>query len=92
MSSYTKTDAKGRLSLGKKFADRHVLIEEVDEYEVRIRTARVVPERKAWLLENDAARASVLKGIEQARAGQFVDSGPDLETDLTLCDQFEGDR
>ena len=38
------TDAKGRVSLPKAFANATVIIEQVSETELRIRKARVVPE------------------------------------------------
>ena len=38
------TDAKGRLSLPKSFANATVLIEQISDTEIRIRKARVVPE------------------------------------------------
>lgn len=74
----TKTiDSKGRLNLGQQYANRHVIIEQVDPTELRIQMARVIPEREAWLLENTAARDSVLRGIEQAKRKDFV-KGPEL--------------
>ena len=45
MESETRTtDAKGRLSLNKAFANATVIIEYLSDTEVRIRRARVVPE------------------------------------------------
>ena len=38
------TDAKGRVSLPKEFANATVIIEQVNENEIRIRKARVIPE------------------------------------------------
>jgi hypothetical protein len=38
------TDAKGRVSLPKAFANATVIIEQVNENELRIRKARVIPE------------------------------------------------
>ena len=38
--------------------------------------ARIMPEREAWLHENAAAKASVTRGLLQAKAQEFVD-GPD---------------
>ena len=38
------TDAKGRISLPKAFANATVIIEQVSENELRIRKARVIPE------------------------------------------------
>jgi Protein of unknown function (DUF1778) len=38
------TDAKGRVSLPKAFANATVIIEQLSENELRIRKARVIPE------------------------------------------------
>lgn len=46
MIPHRKTaDSKGRLTLGPKFANRDVIVEQVDDTEVRVILARVVPER-----------------------------------------------
>ena len=50
------TDSKGRLTLGERFANRTVIVEEIDETEVRITLARVVPERELWLQETVVRR------------------------------------
>ena len=85
----TKTaDSKGRIALGRDYANRPVIIERVSETEIRVIMARVIPEREAWLLENEAARASVLRGLKQARERHFVESPPDLGADLKA---FEDD-
>jgi len=71
-------DQKGRISLGKSFANQTVLIQEISPTEVRIIKARVVPETEAWLWQNEQALASVAKGLTQAQAGVFA-SPPDLD-------------
>ena len=91
MSTSKTIDAKGRITLGPKYANRHVIIEQVDETELRIHLARVIPEREAWLLDNAAARASVVRGIEQARKQTFAEAPPDPGRDLDICEELEGD-
>ena len=60
----TKTaDSKGRVTLGERFANRTVIIEDIDETEVRVTLARVIPEREAWLYENDKALTSLRSGF-----------------------------
>ncbi|HUT10184.1 MAG TPA: hypothetical protein VMY42_06785 [Thermoguttaceae bacterium] len=71
-------DQKGRISLGKSFANQTVLIQEISPMEVRIIKARVVPETEAWLWQNEQALASVAKGLAQAEAGAFAPP-PDLD-------------
>lgn len=81
-------DAKGRITLGKRFANRSVIIEDIDETTVKISLARVIPERDMWLWENQVARAAVLRGLEQARRAEFSEP-PDLDADERLADQIE---
>jgi hypothetical protein len=45
------TDAKARVTLPKSFAKATVILEQINETEVRIRKARVVPEEKVQFLE-----------------------------------------
>jgi hypothetical protein len=84
-------DKKARVSLPKAFADHLVIIEEIDETEVRIRMARAIPEREMWLFKNPTALAMVLKGIEEARAGNFV-PGPDLEAAAAMFPDDDEDE
>lgn len=83
------TDSKGRLSLGERFANRTVIVEEIDGTEVRITLARVVPEREMWLHENRSAAAAVGRGLAEARAGKLPSVGPDLGADAALADELQ---
>jgi bifunctional DNA-binding transcriptional regulator/antitoxin component of YhaV-PrlF toxin-antitoxin module len=74
------TDKKGRITLPKHFADHLVIIEQVDETEVRIRKAEAIPQKELWLWKNPVAAGMILLGIEEAKAGEFV-PGPDLDAD-----------
>lgn len=74
-------DSKGRVVLGPQFANKLVMIEQVDETEVRVTAAAVIPEREAWLHTNTAALSAVKNGLNQAREGQLSDSPPDLSAD-----------
>jgi len=82
------TDSKGRLTLGERFANRTVIVEEIDETEVRITLARVVPERELWLHENREAAAAVHRGLADARAGRLTTPTPDLAADAALVERF----
>ena len=85
----TKTaDLKGRIALGKNFANRHVIVEQISETEYVIKMARVMPESEAWLYENATALTSVRKGLAQARAGEFVE-GPDMDADAAFAAELE---
>ena len=83
--SVAQVDDKGRLVLGRKFAGKTVLLREVDESTVEITMARVISERETWLLNNPEARASVARGLDQARKGRFAPA-PDLAADAALAD------
>lgn len=41
--------ANGQISFGKKYAGRHVLVEEQSEGVWIVRTAQVIPDSEAWL-------------------------------------------
>jgi hypothetical protein len=64
------TDAKGRLSLPKTFANATVIIEQVNENELRIRKARVIPEdeipfsEEALIVLSDRERERFLRALE----------------------------
>lgn len=83
------TDEKGRVALGKRFANKTVIIREIDPTEILITLARVVPEREAWLFENEVAKGLVATGLQQAETRQFSDSPPDLDADAALADALE---
>ena len=86
----TKTaDGKGRITLGSRFANQTVIVEDVDATEVRITLAEVIPQREVWLHRNPKAKASVLCGLEQAKAGKTAKSPPDLEADARLAEQLD---
>jgi len=90
-SALTKqADSKGRITLGESFANRTVLVERRDD-EIILRLARVIPEREAWLYENNDALASVRKGLAQAKAGTFARKGPDLKAAAELADELQDD-
>ena len=67
------TDAKGRVSLPKSFANATVIIEQVNENELRIRKARVIPEDEVPFSEETPI---VLSDSERERFLQALDSPP----------------
>ena len=84
-----QTDSKGRITLGKAFANKTVLVDEVDG-EVRVRVGHVIPANEAWLYDNKKAVASVRRGLAQASKREFVD-GPDLAAAQEFADQLADD-
>lgn len=76
-------DRKGRITLGERLANRTVLIEEIDQTEVRFPLARVIPEREAWLHENREAGEAVARGLKQGRQRRFAKVS-DLDGDARI--------
>ena len=86
----TKTaDSKGRINFGKNFANKTFIIEQIGATEIRLELARVIPERESWLYQNPEAKASLLRGLRQAKARNFSKSPPDLAADQALVDEIE---
>jgi hypothetical protein len=78
MRSLPKTvDGKGRLTLGKAFANQLVIVREVANGVVEVIRAKAVPDPEIWLHSNPRAIRMVLDGLEEARARNLVD-GPDI--------------
>ena len=82
-------DSKGRVVLGPQFANKPVIIEEVDETEVRVIAAEVVPQRELWLHRNIKARDSVHRGLAQAKDRKFSQNPPVLDTDESLTESLD---
>lgn len=80
-------DDRGRLVLGKPYANKLAQIERVGDHELRIVFVQAVPESEMWLYENQEAKSSVFRGLEQARRREFVD-GPDLSADMSLLKEL----
>jgi hypothetical protein len=89
--SAKSTDNKGRVTLGEKFANRTVLVKELSDTEVLIELATVIPDRELWLHKNSDAIASVARGLQEARAGNFVDHPPDIAGDAKLVKRLMDD-
>ena len=53
----TKTvDSRGRINLGKEFANKTCFFEKIGETEIRLELAAVIPERELWLYKNPEAK------------------------------------
>lgn len=82
----TKTvDRRGRLSLGKSFADRLVIVEELPGGSLQITPAEAVPAREVWLYRNPKALASVMRGLDESKRGEAAEA-PDLDADNDWAD------
>ncbi len=80
-------DSKGRIAFGPSFANKTFIVEKVDETEVRVIAASVIPEREMWLYKNKDALAMVERGLAEARAGNFNKNPPDLDADRELAER-----
>jgi hypothetical protein len=67
-----KADGQGRVTLGKAFAHRLVLMSRVADGRVQIELVESVPVREAWLRRNGPAFASVMRGLAQTGRGEFA--------------------
>jgi len=75
----TRADSKGRVALGKAFANSPVIIQWVSSTEARIVKARVIPESEAWLWDNQEAIGMVKRGLQEAGKRSFAENPPDLD-------------
>jgi uncharacterized protein DUF1778 len=73
------TDAKGRISLPRAFANATVIIEQVSESELRIRRARVIPEDE---IRFDEETASLLSDRNRDRFLELLDNPPQANAAL----------
>jgi predicted transcriptional regulator len=73
-------DARGRLTLGPRYANRLVIVRASEDGALEIIPAEAIPAREAWLYKNAKARQAVRAGIEEAHAGRFA-KAPDLGAD-----------
>lgn len=78
-------DKKGRIVLGPRFADKMVLIDDSDPDRIVVTPAVAIPEREAWLYQNQEALDLVRKGLAEAQSGKFSDNPPDLNADSELA-------
>ena len=67
------TDAKGRISLPRSFANSTVIIEHVSDTELRIRKARVIPEDE---LRFEEESATMLSDTDRDRLLELLDQPP----------------
>lgn len=86
MPALKTIDEKGRLTLGREFAGRTVQIKK-DPNGILVTFYRAVPDREAWLWENETAKSMVDRGIAEAARGELGD-GPDLAAAFAFADSL----
>jgi hypothetical protein len=66
MQTQIKTvGASGQISLGKEYAGRHVIIEEIEEGVWLIKTASIIPDSEMWMHE-EPAKSRIDRAIKWA--------------------------
>jgi hypothetical protein len=80
-------DSKGRITLGKEFANQLVIVKEIAAGVIQLIKAEAVPQPEVWLHRNPQAIKMVMEGIAQARRGELSD-GPDLDKMEALADDM----
>ena len=76
MTKTIQTDSQGRLNLGKRYASSIFLVEIVDNEDILLKKAAVIPERELWLLKDPEALQSVHKGLKEAKNNQLHPMDP----------------
>jgi hypothetical protein len=72
--------ASGQISLGKKYAGRTVVIEQIEEGVWNVKTAQIIPDNELWLhSEHESAK------LEEAI--RWAEEHPPMETDLSVLEQ-----
>ncbi len=83
------TDAKGRVSLPRDFANATVIIEHLSETELRIRKARAVPEDEVLFREESP---TVLSNEARDRFIRLLDDPPKPNAALKRAAQTHGKK
>lgn len=83
MQAQIKTiGASGQISIGKEYAGRHVLVEEIEKGVWLIKTASIIPDSEMWMHEEPAK-------TKIDRALKWAEENTPLESDLReLSDKF----
>jgi hypothetical protein len=81
-------DSKGRIALGREFANRTAIVQYQGDGEILIRLARVIPEKEAWLYQNERALALVRQGLDEAQRGEFSTATPNLQESFSFAEQI----
>jgi hypothetical protein len=71
-------DSRGRINLGKEFANQIFIFEKVDAGEMKLELATVVPDKELWFYRDPEAQRTVFEAIERVKAREFVEPPPDI--------------
>ena len=70
-----RSDSRGRIPLGPKATDKEFRIEYDEDGTISLIPVVFIPEREAWLYENESAIAQVRAGLADAREGRVREVG-----------------
>ncbi len=79
METIKTVGSSGQISLGKQYAGRHVLVDEVEPGMWVIKAGKFIPDNELWLHQPDVQAA-----LEQSLA--WAEQTPPSETDLDLLE------
>jgi len=71
-------DSKGRLALGSDFAGRLVIVDDADPDKIIVTLARAIPEKEAWLYQNEEALRRVRRAWPRPANGVSARRRPTL--------------
>jgi len=78
MGAAKKIDNKGRITIGRRYADAQYFVNEKTDGSIVLVPAVTIPAREAWLHNNPVALARVKAGVHQAARGE---TAPDPQAD-----------
>ena len=83
MQSQIKTiGASGQISIGKEYAGRHVIVEEIEKGVWLIKTANIIPDSEMWM-HKEPAKTKIDWALK------WAEENTPLESDLReLSDKF----
>lgn len=70
-----RADARGRITVGNEVSEKQFRVMINDDGQILLDPVVVIPAREAWLFKNTQAAMSVLRGIEQSKAGRTKSLG-----------------
>jgi hypothetical protein len=71
-------DSRGRINLGKEFANKIFIFEKVGKTEMKLEIATVIPDKEIWFYRDPEAQKALFEAIGRVKAGEFADSPPDI--------------
>jgi hypothetical protein len=71
-------DSRGRINLGKEFANKVFIFEKTGETEMKLVPATVIPDKELWFYRDPEVQKTVFEAIERVKAGEFAEAPPDI--------------